>query len=713
MIKNILLALFSIIVLGGLFIGAVSYFSYDFETNYNADVQVMGLNAETLVHWRDDRVPVIEANNETDLMTGLGYSHALRHALSMTLLRQVALGELNKWYGAPVVAIDRQAHTLGFADIAKNAYYNLPQAQQKLLQSYTKGINAVIDNQNVAIPEDLMLAKVPVEKWEAWHSLAIERLVSWLGTDDYAKLPSDTIQVAKGQTVHSVLDQFAKEDRQLRDLLKYNDFQNSLAWTAKQNGNTLFFQRHVTGASAHPLIQEAVLRWSGRAVKVASIPGTLMFPAGQSERIAWHVSLTSNRTIEKMPAKADSAVVPAYTKLVDQEGNETLVTVKRNDQTLYIPEEVKFKKTRTILPKMIPIWKKVQGRVRKIMIQADSTEKKHDIEIDTSYTHTWAIHWSGFQNTTDTDSWLRLMRGDTTNVRFKLIKGNGLMSSRNGSFRILGNPSVREPLPDGILVTDSPWGKFVAQRVRDLIMRGRPVDEALEKNNEFYSIWAEPLVNKMIKLVNIQKNDPWASREAITYLRNWAHTFENTSIPATIFDTWVARYAKASGQFIADTTAFSAPDSVTKAQITTRLKETLVQTTKELFKNPELKQEMSQWIWSVGQAGYVFYPLWTATYLPPSHQSLARNKFAPVNTGDGGHPSTLHWRATRIGTRKYAPMAFEAWTNTKNWRLWTIQHPNLLHEGMLARYSFTSRLQVLALPDDAVDHVVATTTLHS
>ncbi|MBN8589429.1 MAG: penicillin acylase family protein [Rhodothermia bacterium] len=659
-----LVLLFSVV---GLFVlGITFWFSYAFKTDYSAEVKIRNLRGNVSVEWRKDRIPVIRASSESDGLAGLGYSHALRHALPMAVWRQVALGETGQWFpGDTTAIIDRMSKTMGIGKMAYAAYRQLRPEEKNRLVAYTNGINAVFEHPNEQVNDDLLLSGLKPKRWEPWHCLAIEHLLAWVGAEPYKKTAADTLQ--------PMFEKFMAEQKVVKKFLRLHGFENGMAWVARQSRDTYFFHRHVYGATAWPLVQEVVLNWGDGKNEVLSIPGTLLFPSGRNERLSWHFLLTSAFTAERLPKGADSLIVPENRVVRDMEGNETLVTIRSNGSSFFLPESFK---------------KKYRKMVQDTLL----------VERDTTVGFVWKFGWPGFRALSDQASFRNLLRGDTTGVTFRLFKGNGLLLTNEGRWSVRGQPLVRENLPNGILISDSPWASHTATRLRQVLASGLTPPQFLGKFEDSYSPFVRPVVKGLLGMMEKRKDLTYAAKDALTYLRNWKYDFSNESIAASVFDAWMAEYYKGWSSIPPpDSTMFAGLDSAKTAQNSLKLKKTLISVVSRFKDKDSSPRDFSSFQWGLTQVGLVYYPLWSANFIPLSSGKLANNRFAPIRIAHTGHPTTLQWRATRMLTDLPSPSVWEGWFANRSSESWVIQRANLIHEEMLSRYSIADRQQFIEL----------------
>ena len=123
-----------------------------------------GLHAPVVVA-RDARgIPDIQARGRLDAARALGYVHAQDRFFQMDLQRRGAAGELAALLGPALVSTDRQNRIHRFGNLARAAVAGLPPAHRELLDAYTGGVNAGLDDLRVRPVEYLLLRRQP-EPW--------------------------------------------------------------------------------------------------------------------------------------------------------------------------------------------------------------------------------------------------------------------------------------------------------------------------------------------------------------------------------------------------------------------------------------------------------------------------------------------------------------------------------------------------------------------
>ena len=642
-IGYLLLMALVLLVLSGIF----GYLSYGLSPNLGGTAKVQHLSAQTIVNWDDTGISTIQAQNEYDAFTGLGYAHAAQNGWHMMLLRQTATGSLAQWYNEPLRKIDAFVHQLDIPQQAQKAYFQLSIEDKKAVDAYTNGINAIFEKSKSNIPDEMLLSGQPVEKWEPWHTLAVERLLAWVGT------PALSMPDSLSNPQKQILNTFITQDKSLRKWLYLHGFENGMAWTAKQGNEQFFFQRHVTGSSALSLFQEVQFNINGKISHLLTLPATLNFPTGKNEGMAWHVFLTAPLQLSTA-AFADSTFSKRFSVMKDKNENETLITnwYKGNQLALRVP-----------------------------MAKGDSLEKP-----------AFLINWNGFAAKSDVRIFRRFLNGFTPDSNaFSLLKGNGLLVSRSGGTRVLGTPKVQEILPNGVLVSDSRWGKETAKVL--LKLNHQSLKYAL-KTKSAHSAWATERA-KMIVALDTLKTKPKDLWQPLKYLRNWDYRYDQAAIGAGIFDHWMASYSRYQAQLPDSLRNLVATDSLSRIRVLLGYTQSLAEAVTIMKNQPKLGNDFRNWRWENAQPLYAYYPVWSSNLSGLEGSNLHKNRYAPLKFSGIGHPSTLFWRPSWTETLP-SPMAWEGWVGSGNWNVWQLTRPQLHFKGFIGRYRVLNPLKDLA-----------------
>ncbi|WP_269618228.1 penicillin acylase family protein [Zhongshania sp. BJYM1] len=131
------------------------------------------------IHWNDNLIPFIHAENESDLAVGLGISHAHLRLGQIEFLKYVSQGRLSELLGPIANDIDHTLRVLDLGKVSKASYAAMPESTQKWMQSYAAGINYVVENisDNKSLwPEEFQILNVQPTRWAVEDLLTLARL---------------------------------------------------------------------------------------------------------------------------------------------------------------------------------------------------------------------------------------------------------------------------------------------------------------------------------------------------------------------------------------------------------------------------------------------------------------------------------------------------------------------------------------------------------
>jgi penicillin amidase len=194
----------------------------------HSETMLQGLQAPVNVVRDTNGIPHIFADNEHDAFFMQGWVHAEDRLFQMDTYRRQIAGTLSELLGTDALEIDVQLRTLGLDRAAERSLNAHPQAFKDVLQAYSDGVNAYIDQAeatNNLPPEYAALQLTSVERWT----------------------PLDSIMVGKGL---AVLTSLAPEgDIDLTLALGAYEYAGSLAGF---DGTKLFFEDLYRSAPFNP-----------------------------------------------------------------------------------------------------------------------------------------------------------------------------------------------------------------------------------------------------------------------------------------------------------------------------------------------------------------------------------------------------------------------------------------------------------------------------
>ena len=144
LIKKILKALIALILL--LCIGVWLY-TQSLHPEYDGELSLKNISEDVTVYFDDIGVPHINAQNQKDAYTALGYVHAQDRLWQMELIRRIAPGRLSEIFGKAALETDAFFKGLGIEENAANSIAKLDKNSEayQLTMAYLDGINQFVE----------------------------------------------------------------------------------------------------------------------------------------------------------------------------------------------------------------------------------------------------------------------------------------------------------------------------------------------------------------------------------------------------------------------------------------------------------------------------------------------------------------------------------------------------------------------------------------
>ncbi|SEB66104.1 penicillin amidase [Tenacibaculum sp. MAR_2009_124] len=143
-----------------------SFFFYrSLKPTYNGELDLNGISDPVTVYFDEVGVPHINAYNNIDAYTALGYVHAQDRLWQMELIRRIAAGRLAEIFGKDLLRVDKFFSGLGIEEAgAKSiARANTEKESYKMAMAYLNGINQFIENG--ATPIEFYMVGIDKEKY--------------------------------------------------------------------------------------------------------------------------------------------------------------------------------------------------------------------------------------------------------------------------------------------------------------------------------------------------------------------------------------------------------------------------------------------------------------------------------------------------------------------------------------------------------------------
>ena len=115
--------------------------------NYDGEIAIKNLSDEVQVYFDAIGTPHINAQNQHDAYTALGYLHAQDRLWQMELIRRIPAGRLSEIFGEKLIESDKFMSGLGIEENAEKTIQNLDKSSEvyKLTNAYLDGINQYIE----------------------------------------------------------------------------------------------------------------------------------------------------------------------------------------------------------------------------------------------------------------------------------------------------------------------------------------------------------------------------------------------------------------------------------------------------------------------------------------------------------------------------------------------------------------------------------------
>ena len=136
-------------------------------------VQPARVNAKTRIARNRWGVPHILADNDEDLFFGFGFAMAQDRLFQLDYLRRKGQGRLSEILGQDGVHLDTVARTIGLNRIAASEWNSTPAETRTLLQKFSDGVNALIEQSSANLPVEFALLDYEPEEWLPVDCLAI------------------------------------------------------------------------------------------------------------------------------------------------------------------------------------------------------------------------------------------------------------------------------------------------------------------------------------------------------------------------------------------------------------------------------------------------------------------------------------------------------------------------------------------------------------
>src|SRR5437763_4646753 len=278
------------------------------------DVHLQGLHEPVEVITDRYGVPHIYAQNEDDLFYAQGYVHAQERLWQMELNRRISAGRLSEIFGEIAIEADRFARRLGMHRASAAAVAQLPAHSRRILEAYTRGVNAFIEQHRRNLPLEFTILRIKPAPWQTAHSIQWSKMMAWnlggnwetevirarivarLGAERAARLeagydPAHPLIVPPGVEYRGVNLGLLEQYEQLKQLSGFGMWGGSNNWvvdgTMTTTGAPILCNDPHLGQAAPSIWYECHLVAGDIDVAGVSFPGAPGIVIGHNRRVAW------------------------------------------------------------------------------------------------------------------------------------------------------------------------------------------------------------------------------------------------------------------------------------------------------------------------------------------------------------------------------------------------------------------------------------------
>ena len=143
------------------------------------NITIEGLKDEVTVRRDVYGIPFVEAKNMEDMAMAVGYVHASDRLAQMIGMKMISEGRLAEMAGPAVLDLDIYMRTMNLKGAAETLCKNVKPENLRLLEFYSKGVNAYLEQHKDKLPPGIALAGYKPEAWKPIDSVKIFALVNF------------------------------------------------------------------------------------------------------------------------------------------------------------------------------------------------------------------------------------------------------------------------------------------------------------------------------------------------------------------------------------------------------------------------------------------------------------------------------------------------------------------------------------------------------
>ncbi len=172
-------------IIAGIFIFVVFFFAFIIFYLHLTIPQKKGIihlkeiKDSVIVKFDKYGIPWIKARNIEDLFFAQGFIHAENRLFQMDLYRRIAEGRLSEIFGKKAFKVDSFFRLIGMKRNCEILVDSLFPLESKILESYSKGVNAFIEKRKGLLPPEFLILRYVPEKWTPLNTIEVGKLMSW------------------------------------------------------------------------------------------------------------------------------------------------------------------------------------------------------------------------------------------------------------------------------------------------------------------------------------------------------------------------------------------------------------------------------------------------------------------------------------------------------------------------------------------------------
>ena len=572
-------------------------YSKTYHPNYNGEIEIKNLSEKVTIYFDEIGVPHINAENQNDAYTALGYVHAQDRLWQMEMIRRIAAGRLSEIFGEKLIKTDKLFSGLGIEEASERTIKNLDKKspQYKLAIAYLEGVNQYIEEGKT--PIEFTLVGVEKEKYtlkDVYNvfgymafSFAVAHKTDPLLTEVKEKLGDayfkeligaefENLTIIKNEKKAVLTGSFAKAMHDLYDILPISPFIGSNSWVIgadkTKNGKVIFANDPHIGFSQPSVWYQAHIKTPDHEIygfHLALVPFPLI---GHNKDYAYGLTMFENDDVDFYVEEENPENKLQYKSgngFVDYKLIEKRIKIKGRKDSVYT---IKVSKHGPIMNGIVDHL----DDTRPIAMQWIYTKLDNQI-LDVGYEISHAKNLSEFKEGASKlhAPGLNMMYGDAKNniawfASGKLYKYRDSLYTKtyldgaSGKDEILEyldfeeNPQAINPSwnyvysannqPDSVAGAMYPGYYLNEDRAERIVQLLEPKNDWTKEDvakmiYDVTSIKAPIVVADFVKSINT-KDLSASEKQAVSFLKNWKGNFDKEEIGPVIYNRMVYEFQK-------------------------------------------------------------------------------------------------------------------------------------------------------------------------